>query len=60
MADALVDKGITKWKTSAGLLWWLAAIARFSDSPTKLHQVCTAVSDNKATAVSLPNDTGWN
>jgi hypothetical protein len=65
MAEALVDKTIAKWKNKrwiavAALFFaGVAAIAGFSDSLTKLYQFYTAVIDDKATAVVLPNDSGW-
>jgi hypothetical protein len=65
MAGTRVEKAIAKWKNKrwiavAALLFaGVAAIAGFSDSLTKLYQFYTAVIDDKATAVILPNDTGW-
>jgi hypothetical protein len=65
MAEALVDKTIAKWKNKrwiavAALFFaGVAAIAGFSESLTKLYQFYTAVIDDKATAVVLPNDSGW-
>lgn len=65
MTESHLVRSVSRWKKKpliavlALIFAGAAAAAGFSDSLTKLYQFYVAVVDDRATAVVLPNDTGW-